>query len=80
VVVEAGGDRLPSILVAAIAGQRHEHRALESRIAPHAARDLVAVDARQPDVDEHHVGKHRTRGLQRGDAVVHHVDAMPERL
>ena len=59
--VESGSQRALTIVGTAIAGQRHEEEVRSAGQFPHRPSERVAVEARQPDVDESHV---RTGGEQ----------------
>src|SRR5207237_816483 len=63
-------------------GERYLERpvALEAGLAADSSRHLIAVDSRQPDVDQHHVGHVRPGGLQGGHAVLDDADPVAEQL
>src|SRR5712664_2247011 len=60
---EAGILRALTILGLAVARER-DHDGRRRRQRPHAARDLVAVEARQADVHQRHLGRLRARELE----------------
>ena len=64
--IEAGRERTTPVLFATEAGERHEARAAERGVLANPTRHLVAVDAGEPDVDEHHVGRIRARAYEMG--------------
>ena len=55
VFVEAGGEGTLFVGFLAVTGQRHEHHGFCVREHPDATRDLVAVDARKPDIHQRDV-------------------------
>jgi hypothetical protein len=79
-VVEARRFRLAAIVLAAVARERDQHGVAERRVAPYATRDFVSVDAGQPDVDDHEVGRIGARRRERRGALAEHADAMPQEL
>src|SRR5512147_879186 len=70
--VEPGRARSPMVLLLAVARQRHEKHPPPEH-GPDAPADLVAVDTRQPDVDEGDVGGGRERELHALWAIARHL-------
>ena len=70
VVVEARLAGAAQVVLLAVAGQGHQQGPIRALQLPEPPGHLVAVHARQPDVEEDHVGRVGDRRLERGRAVV----------
>ena len=66
--------------LAPVARDRHHGDRLESGLAAQPARDLVAVDSRESDVQQDHVGPVLAREVEAGRAVVRHGDVVAHDL
>src|SRR5258706_2893307 len=78
--VEAGLVRAALVVVLTPPGEGDEIDALPPRLLPDAARYLVAVGARHPDVHERDVGLERLGAADGGLAVEHRVDVVSTQL
>ena len=72
IVIEPGGVAAAPVVVLSPAGERDERRLAELRTRSDAAGDLVSVEPRHADVEEHDIGVPSLERLQRGGSVVHH--------
>src|SRR5262245_65677115 len=75
-LVEAGVDGALLVFLLAVAAERDQSRAI-AQLRADLPRDLVAVDARQPDVDQDDVGLELHREFDAADAVTRLMDLMP---
>src|SRR5688500_14214305 len=73
VVIEAGRDRLCLLLGMTPTGEGDDEHRAAPRLGPYSARDLVAVQLRQADVEQHHFRPQGPRELQRRRASVRRV-------
>jgi len=76
-VVEARRARPLPILGLAVTGERHQAHAAQLRRGADGARDVVAIDVRQADVEQHHVRAQRVHALQGIARVIAEVDGVP---
>jgi hypothetical protein len=74
--VEAGADGAIALIVAAVAGERDQieraPRVIDRRA--NSLRDFVAVEARQPDIDNREVMRAGERAFDAGEAVARDFD------
>ena len=73
VSIEPGLSGLLPVFVLTPSGQRYHHHGLTPRLFAYSAGRFVAVQLRQADVEQHHVGPERRRRLHSLEAVVGRV-------
>lgn len=78
--IEAGLAALHPVLGRAIAGDRDDAQALQRRLGAQQPRELVAVDVRQADVEERHIGLEGERERYRLPRVGRALRGVAERL
>src|SRR4051812_1686785 len=75
-VVEPRLSRTSAVLVLVVTCHGDQEQLAAGVLAPQAAGDLVAVDARQSDVEQHHIRPEGLCGGDRGGAVVGGADVV----
>jgi hypothetical protein len=80
VQVEAGVERLLPVLGLPVSGERDQPKIPRVGVCTEQAREPIAVDPGQPDVDEGHVGPERRDLLEATRRILRRLDLVPAQL